>query len=251
MYSIVYFSPTGNTKFLANQLKNNLGDNKTQLIDMIFCNPKKLQKNDKFIIMFSIHAFNAPREVISFINLIPEGLFKNINIIAVGCNETWLNEAASLKLRKTLENKGYSIGVDRVISMPLTFIMDFPIDTKRTITIEAKNKIKTIANDLKTNKIDEKLISNKAKSLRAIGNFEKYAAKFFGLELHANKNCISCGLCWKQCPSKNISEKNGKPKFGFNCSMCMRCIYKCPVHAISPRISKFIPIKGGYCVRDY
>jgi hypothetical protein len=31
----------------------------------------------------------------------------------------------------------------------------------------------------------------------------------------------------------------------------MRCIYNCPEEAISPRISKFIPIKKGYSLSKY
>ena len=43
----------------------------------------------------------------------------------------------------------------------------------------------------------------------------------------------------------------GKPKFGFKCLMCMRCIYNCPEKAISPRFSKFIPIRKGYSLKKF
>lgn len=85
-----------------------------------------------------------------------------------------------------------------------------------------------------------------------MGKGESPAARLFGLELHANKSCTSCGTCWSNCPENNIKEKdNGLPGFGFSCSMCMRCIYSCPEKAISPRISKFIPIKNGYTLSKY
>jgi len=42
-----------------------------------------------------------------------------------------------------------------------------------------------------------------------------------------------------------------KLKFGIKCMMCMRCIYNCPTKAIELRISKFIPIRNGYSIKNY
>ena len=85
-----------------------------------------------------------------------------------------------------------------------------------------------------------------------IGRAEPVASRFFGIELHAKKSCTQCGLCVRECPEKNIRmTEEGKIRFGFKCLMCMRCIYNCPVNAITPRISKFIPISKGYSVNNY
>ncbi|HOB71532.1 MAG TPA: hypothetical protein PKM18_07090, partial [bacterium] len=40
--------------------------------------------------------------------------------------------------------------------------------------------------------------------------------------------------------------KEGRPRFGWKCMICMRCIYKCPNNAISPRIMKFFKVKNFY-----
>lgn len=251
MYSIAYYSPTGNTKYLSNELKNNLDLNSTKLLDIVHTNGCTIEKNNHLVIMFSIHAFNAPPEVINFAKSIPKSKFKKISIIAVGCNTTWINEAASFSLRKILNTKEYNIALDRVIAMPLTFVAKLPTDTCSKLVSDAQLEIKSISNELKSNTIDNKVLSNKSKFLAYLGKIEKYAAKLFGLELYANKSCISCKRCWSSCPSKNIKEKNDRPKFGLNCSMCMRCIYNCPVNAINPRISKFIPLNNGYSVDNY
>jgi ferredoxin len=41
-------------------------------------------------------------------------------------------------------------------------------------------------------------------------------------------------------------DAGGKPGFGWNCALCMRCIYTCPEHAIEPRILKVFVIKEGF-----
>ena len=47
----------------------------------------------------------------------------------------------------------------------------------------------------------------------------------------------------------NISIVDGKIRFGWNCTLCMRCVYRCLVDAISPRVFKFAVIKGGYDIQ--
>jgi ferredoxin len=152
----------------------------------------------------------------------------------------------------SLSKKGYSIFVDEILAMPLTFIMNFPDELNLKLIAESEKKIAELGRNIKEKNITNKEIRIKSKILNTLGKGESPAARLFGLELHANDNCTSCGTCWDNCPEKNIKQKaNGKPGFGFNCSMCMRCIYHCPEEAISPRISKFIPIKKGYSLSKY
>lgn len=139
-----------------------------------------------------------------------------------------------------------------IIAMPLTMVMNTPYEVKVSTIKKAKEELLVIKNDLINGNKDIKTITLKSKIISKLGKFEKHAAKLFGLELHANKNCTSCGKCWRECPSKNIyPDENNNPKFKLNCSMCMKCIYDCPVNSIHPRISKFLPLKEGYSVKDY
>lgn len=49
----------------------------------------------------------------------------------------------------------------------------------------------------------------------------------------AADSCISCGLCEKACPVRNIHLKErGKPEWGSHCTMCLACYHSCPKHAI-------------------
>ncbi len=135
--------------------------------------------------------------------------------------------------------------------MPLTFIMSFPEKVSLQLIEEAQNTINRLSNSINESVISENKVPFKSRIPNFFGKAEGGAARLFGLELYANKNCDSCSICWENCPENNITEnKNHKPKFGFSCIMCMRCIYECPQKAISPRISKFIPIKKGYSLKN-
>lgn len=252
MHTIIYFSPTGNAKHLARKLAAELKIPAQKIHALEFTDPSKLESDEHLILLYPVHGFNAPRTVKRFVKALPPGLFEAVSLIAVGCNTGWVNEAVSSDLRKTLGKKAYSIVVDEILAMPLTFVMNFPDEMNLKLLAESEKTISELAGRIIEKNTSQLKVPFKSKMLNFMGKGESPAARLFGLELHANKNCTSCGTCWSNCPENNIKEKdNGLPGFGFSCSMCMRCIYSCPEKAISPRISKFIPIKNGYTLSKY
>ena len=44
--------------------------------------------------------------------------------------------------------------------------------------------------------------------------------------------CTGCGQCVRRCPTNNITLQNGKPVWGQDCTHCMACICYCPAEAI-------------------
>lgn len=250
MTTILYFSPTGNTAYLANQLAEVLKSDNVLALEKT--DYKAIPKSDQLVFMYSIHAFNAPKIVREYVKNLPEGLATHVHFVAVGCNDIWINHGATKDLNKYLSAKGYTIGVELIMAMPLTLVMSFP-ETLISEQIEGANElIEKVAKQI-TNKDKSRLNpAFKTKVIQTLGRLEPGAAKLFGLELHAKKSCSSCGLCVRECPQKNIKMTDaGKIKFGFNCMMCMRCIYQCPEKAISPYISRFVPIKNGYNINNY
>ncbi len=251
MYTIIYFSPTGNVRHLAKKLAAEM-KSPADILPLEFTDPNQLSRNQHLILLYPVHGFNAPRTVKRFVNSLPPGLYEDVSLLAVGCNTTWVNGAVSSDLRKSLKKKDYTIVVDEILAMPLTFIMNFPDELNLKLIAESEQRIADLSRRIIEKEISNHKVRVKSLVLNFMGKAESPAARLFGLELHANKNCTSCGTCWTNCPEKNIKQKNnGRPGFGFNCSMCMRCIYNCPEKAISPRISKFIPIKKGYSLSKY
>lgn len=251
MYTVIQFSPTGNAAYIAGQIAKSLG-NDIKVLALEHTEASQLAKNKHLVLVYAIHAFNAPKTVKRFIRNLPIDLYDQVSLVAVGCNTGWVNDAVSNDIRKILENKSYKIIVDEIVAMPLTFIMSFPDDLVNDQLKQASVDISEISNNIKHLNTNRRTIAFKTNIVNFIGRAEPFASRFFGLELHAKKGCTKCGLCVQECPEKNIRmNAKEKIKFGFKCSMCMRCIYNCPVRVITPRISKFIPISKGYSIDKY
>ena len=252
MYNIVYFSPTGNILHLVNILADRLGVYKDKIFPLELTEPDQLTKNDHLILLYPIHAFNAPRNVKRFVKSLPPKLYNDVSLIGVGCTTSWVNKAVSSDLRKLFSKKEYPIILDEILAMPLTIIIDFPDEIARKLIAESEKRIKEISISLADSDKTTERVDFKSQLLNFIGKAEQFASRLFGLELHAGNDCNSCGICWENCPENNIKcNSNGKPKFGFSCLMCLRCVYNCPQKAITPRFSKFIPIKKGYSITQY
>jgi ferredoxin len=252
MYTLIYFSPTGNALHLAKMLANRLHPENVEILALESIEADKLANNKHLVLLYPVHGFNAPRNVKRFVKHLPPGLYNTVSLIGVGCTTGWVNHAVSTDLRKLFSKKGYPIILDEILAMPLTFVMSFPDELAHKLIAESEKKIEDIGESLPEGQKTTVRVAGKSRLLTFLGKAEPFASRLFGLELYAGEDCISCGTCWENCPEKNIERNdNGKPRFGFDCLMCMRCIYNCPEKAISPRFSKFLPIKNGYSFSQY
>lgn len=221
MYTIIYFSPTGNVLHLANLLSDHLGETNTKLLPLEFTKIDQLTNNKHLILLYPVHGFNAPRTVKRFVRDLPDKLYDDVSMIGVGSTTGWINRSVSSDLRKAFINKGYSIMLDSILAMPLTIVMDLPFETASKLIAESEKKIKEMSKDIVEGRKSIVEADYKAQLINFVGKAEQIAGRLFGLELHANSNCNSCGICWKNCPENNIKRKNSRPQFGINCLMCM------------------------------
>lgn len=85
-----------------------------------------------------------------------------------------------------------------------------------------------------------KIVAKQHDSIPALNESAHKRYESFMAQIHnsdsfyrVNTDCISCGICTKVCPAKNITIEDGKPIFHHHCKSCMACIQHCSKRAIN------------------
>jgi ferredoxin len=246
---LAYFSGTGCTQFVAESFKNEI-EARNHSAQMIIIgkdisNSKK--DYDLLIICYAVHACNAPKPVLDWVNNNEESDNVPTAIISVsGGGEVTPNLACRLLLKKKLTKKNYSVFYEKMIVMPSNWIVSTkPILVNKLFDV-LPYKISYYIDDILNMKkcLYNPGIGNRLISI--LGKLEQYGAVQFGKKIIVNETCNGCGICEKNCPVGNIVLQSNKPLFQNNCTLCLQCLYICPQKALSPGIAKFVLIKDGF-----
>ena len=233
----IYLSGSGNTKHIVTLLLNELGN-------AGICAPiesddvKKALEGDEIIIAYPTMFSNIPYLVRDFINC-NEAVWKGKKIFLITTMGLFAGDGTGCAAR-LLKKYGAEITGGLQIVMP-----DSIGDCKALKKSKEQNKAVIV-------KADQRIIEA-ARKMRK-GNYPKEGLSFaahlaglFGQRLwfynkttgYTNKvkidaaKCIGCGICAKNCPTKNIRIENGKAVASSKCTMCYRCINHCPKQAMT------------------
>jgi ferredoxin len=251
--TLAYFSGTGCTKATADCFEKQLLEHKIQVhkINIAKDDTYKVMEKDKLpdllIILSPVYAFRLATNVEKWVKKLPLSEGSMAAIISVsGGGEISPNTACRTNCKRYLSKKGYELIYENMIVMPSNF------------ATQANPQINALLLQVLPQKV-EKIIANILEGKRcilkpkfqdrlfyALGKAEHFGSPVFGLFIHASNQCNQCGQCIQNCPKKNISMKNNKPKFSYHCIWCLKCIYSCPCKALSPRILKSVVLKEGF-----
>lgn len=243
--NILYFSGTGNTKYVANYLGEKLKeDSNIVKIKSIDESPKVDEDTDLLIIGGPNYASNVPEKLLKWVNKnVPK---KNSNAIVYCTSAGKVNAYGIESLAKKLTQKGYNIiGKDTYI-MPRNFYFGkYPKNTNDEINQmlnETNEKLDLLINRIKHNEYKfENIENNRVFKIDLFAKLFNLIAKVIGKSFSVDDTCIKCGKCINNCPKKNIKyDKNKEIKFGNNCMACMRCIHNCPKNSINYKNKKYI-----------
>lgn len=157
-----------------------------------------------------------------------------------------LNNGSSNKLTSILKNKGITIFNEYHYLMPYNII--FRHSDKMAYKMW-KTVLELIPLDAKEILDKKRIVIKYSLGTKFVSNalrIEQPGAHIIGSGFEVNNNCIHCGLCEKNCPTKNIIIKNDKVYFKEKCMICMRCVFNCPKDAINPGILNRWKVNGQY-----
>ena len=199
---VVYFSGTGNSKYIAERIAGSLQEK-------LLCMNERIKSGDtgsvktreNLVVVVPTYAWRIPRVVSDWIGQTEFVGAKNVWYV-MSCGSGI--GGADIYNRKLSEKKGLKhMGTAQII-MPENYIAMF-----NAPDVEKAKKI-----------------------VAAAGPDIFYAAFVKAKAFYADQTCTGCGKCVKVCPLNNVTMKNKKPVWEKHCTHCMACICYCPAEAI-------------------
>ncbi|MFA9396884.1 MAG: EFR1 family ferrodoxin [Clostridiaceae bacterium] len=232
--AIVYFSGTGNTRYIADKMKESIIKTNIQ-VDLINIEKNIINPNryDYIIIGGPVYVERYPEILLKYI----EDNLSNYKGKCMMYSTQGAYGATPVFKHAIKRIRSLNISYYNYLIMPNNF---YTFMLKRCSKDKEKKLIKTAS--LKAQNMVLEFLNGKTSSYDSL-NIRVYSAeiiyklvypffrKLLMRNLEIDKNlCIKCGICENSCPAKSLKFY---PKLEINddCTFCQRCIHNCPKNA--------------------
>lgn len=241
----IYFSGTGNSKYCAEQFLKEYKRN----YDLYSIEDDKaidgIEASDEILLSFPVYFSSIPKILQDFIFENPR-IWKDKKVFIIATMAMFSGDGAGIAAR-LLKHYGADIIGGLHLRMPDNISDEWffqrPDIKNQKVIFHTKEKIKRNADSFLLGKPPQE----------GLGNLN-YSAGFFGQRLWFGRKtkyysdklkidgdkCIGCGLCESLCPMENILMKNHKAVPLDQCTLCYRCVNRCPSQAITYWEERFI-----------
>ncbi len=236
--ALIYFSPTGNTKKIADAIQQELIKNDVEIGIFNITKPK-IRRNisnflefEQFIFGFPIFYWRIPEEIRNWLKLVKGNGKKCATFFTYGgitsgvapydtgqilkAQDFNLLIAAEFLGKHTFNIAGWNVIPNRPNSEDLNIAREFA-----QLILKKFRDDSAVPIDFEKPQYSEEFVENVAKSTK----------RAIPLPYIVNDACKSCGICEKVCPNEaiNIEEKRISRK---KCMRCLKCILECPENAL-------------------
>ena len=213
---ILYFSGTGNSKYVAKRIADALGDALVNLNDRIKASDtSSVETGERLIIVTPTYAWRIPRVVRDWLRKTELRGAKQVWFVMT-CGSEIGN--ADKYNRELCAEKGLSCMGTAQIVMPENYIAMFSApqaDEARQIVAQAEPRIDRAIAAIQANQLFAPTRNNLYDRLMS-GPVNPVFYKCFvkADAFTVSDACIGCGQCAKRCPMNNVTLKDGKPSWG-------------------------------------
>jgi len=244
----LYFSGTGNTKYIAELFSRKMNA-KCLSIETDASFAEEIKAYDHIAFCYPVYCSRVPRIMREFVHQYMDSIVGK-KIIIFATQMAFSGDGARV-FSDMFEADAIDIIYAEHFNMPLNtgnvIILD-PIwkPNHKRIQKCIKNveaKMNLVCSNIRNNIIKKRGFALGSKLLGYIQGkhwqkdtklatpqrLEKRGMK----SVRIHKNCTSCNICIKICPMKNLVNHEGQIRHQDNCTSCYRCVNRCPKKAIT------------------
>jgi ferredoxin len=240
---IFYFSGTGNTKWIAQQLALAIGDKLMSIPEALQQQQQhdyQLKEGERLGFCFPTHGWQPPRIVRDFIRRATFHVSPNTYVWALTTCGDSTGKTMDI-LNRELARKGLKAETLFSVIMPESYVclpfMYTDTESRENEKIEqARRQTKHIARILQDRKRGIAELDQGATPRL----FSYVIGQYFNKRMITDKKftvdadvCTRCGKCRKVCPVDNIQGTPPEWLHNGRCTCCLACYHYCPVHAIN------------------
>lgn len=231
---VLYFSGTGNSRYVAGRVARALGEPLCSLNERIKAGDySPVETGERLIVVTPTYAWRIPRLVGDWLQKTKFPGAKRVWFLMTCGSEIGNAEKYNRALSREM---GLSYMGTAQVVMPENYIALFRVpgvEESRQIVTRAEPDIDRAIAALAAgeafapprNNLYDRVVSGPV-------NPVFYALVVKDRAFAAGATCTGCGRCAQLCPTNNIVLRSGKPVWGGNCTHCMACISYCPTEAI-------------------
>lgn len=227
---ILYFSATGNCKYVAERIAEATNDKAVSILS----EEAKIQGEVCCGIVTPTYAWGIPSVVEDFLSK-NKLTIKDDYLYFLATYGTTPGQSGYFANKSLKETSGIEFDAYFSVKMPDTWTPMFDLSDKDKVAKTNEN-VEPQLDDIISfiiNKQSGNYMKNRVPSIarivyRPYYNHMRKTKKFF-----VEESCTGCGLCAKKCPVNAIEIEDGKPVWTKDkCVMCLGCLHRCPKFSI-------------------
>lgn len=229
---IIYFSATGNCRYVAERLGSAFEDTAVSIEKS--GNEIILADNEILGIVTPVYCWELPiivRDFLKKMKITADGEHYSFIVVTYGTTPgCTYSDAKRLLLKKGVElSGGFSI------RMPDTWTPVFDLSDPEEVkkqNADAELQIGAVIEEIKNKTAGNRMQNKKPYPVRFFSDLYYNRARKTK-KLYVEDTCIGCGRCAAKCPMRAIEIREKRPVWiKDKCALCFRCLHNCPEFAI-------------------
>ncbi|MBR2571582.1 MAG: EFR1 family ferrodoxin [Clostridia bacterium] len=229
---ILYFSATGNSKYVAWRLAEATGERTISILDA--AGKVHLAPGENLGIVTPVYFLGLPHVVEAQLNGMEIVGGEGAYLYSVATFGTTPGQTGAL-IESILAKKGLHLSARFSVKMPDSWTPVFDLSNGRKvakINRAEEGQIREITSRILKKETGD-YMRRKLPMFAVRWYHRRYEQARETRHLHVLNRCIGCGRCARDCPMKAIDFSAGHPRWQpEQCAMCLTCLHNCPKFAI-------------------